>query len=119
VKDYRTLKVWEKSHALVLAVYGVSRNFPSSELYGLSSQIRRSAISIPANIAEGCGRDSNADFNHFLKIAMGSATELDYHLLLSKDLGLIKLADFAVLSEQANEVRRMLASLIRKIKSEC
>ena len=82
MKDFRNLQVWEKSHQLTLAVYSATRTFPQSELFGLTSQIRRSASSIPANIAEGCGRSSNADFVRFLHVALGSINELSYQLLL-------------------------------------
>ena len=82
MKDYRELKVWERSHQLALAVYKVTTTFPKDELYGLTSQIRRACASIPANIAEGCGRSGDAELARFLQIAMGSASELDYHLYL-------------------------------------
>ena len=118
MKDFRNLQVWEKSHQLTLAVYSATRTFPQSELFGLTSQIRRSASSIPANIAEGCGRGSNAEFARSLQIAMGSASELEYHLLLSRDLGLIGGDAFASLSVQVVEVKRMLAALISKIRAE-
>ena len=86
VKSFRDLKVWEKSHSLALAAYDATANFPKQEMFGLVSQIRRCASSIPANIAEGCGRRGNGEFHRFLQIAMGSASELEYHLLLSRDL---------------------------------
>lgn len=118
MKDCRGLHVWEKSHQLTLALYAATRTFPQSELFGLTSQIRRSASSIPANIAEGCGRGSNADFARFLQVAMGSVSELEYHLLLSHDLALIADDAFASLSGQTVEVKRMLAALISKIRAE-
>ena len=118
MKDFRNLQVWEKSHQLTLAVYAATRTFPQSELFGLTSQIRRSASSIPANIAEGCGRGSNSDFARFLQVAMGSASELEYHLLLAHDLGLVADDAFASLSLQTVEVKRMLAALIAKIRAE-
>ncbi len=89
MKDFRHLKVWQKSHELTLAVYKATSLFPPDELYGLRSQIRRSCASIPANIAEGCGRNADGDFARFLQIAMGSASELEYHLLLVRDLNLL------------------------------
>jgi four helix bundle protein len=82
VKSFRDLKVWEKSHSLALAAYDATANFPKQEMFGLVSQIRRCASSIPANIAEGCGRRGNGEFHRFLQIAMGSASALEYHLLL-------------------------------------
>ncbi len=90
MRDYRSLKVWEKAHRLVLSLYEVTKEFLREEVFGLTSQIRRSAASIPANIAEGCGRDGIAELAQFCRIAMGSASELEYHILLSRDLGLLK-----------------------------
>jgi four helix bundle protein len=119
MKDYRNLKVWEKGHQVVLDVYKITLRFPKDELYGLTNQIRRAAASIPANIAEGCGRGSNTDFNHFLKIAMGSASELDYHLFLANDLGFMDKSNYTELAAKVDEIKRMLASLISKIKAEC
>ncbi|MFB3915145.1 MAG: four helix bundle protein [Terriglobales bacterium] len=87
MRNFRDLKVWEKSHRVTLAVYRQTAAFPKSELYGLTSQIRRSAASIAANIAEGAGKNSNPDFGRYLQIALSSASELEYHLLLANDLG--------------------------------
>ena len=87
MKDFRELKVWEKAHQLTLSVYQVSHRFPKEELYGLTSQIRRASASIPANIAEGCGKCGDAELARYLQIAMGSSSELEYHLLLARDLG--------------------------------
>src|SRR5215472_6661494 len=89
MKDFRRLKVWERSHRLTLQVYVHTRSFPKDELYGLTAQIRRAAASIGANIAEGCGRRGDAELGRFLQIAMGSACELEYHLLLARDLGIL------------------------------
>ncbi len=86
MRDFHQLQVWEKSHRFALAVYQVSRAFPSSELYGLTSQIRRASLSIPSNIAEGCGRQGPPEFARFLHIAMGSASEVEYQLLFARDL---------------------------------
>jgi four helix bundle protein len=86
MKDFRNLQVWEKSHMLTLSNYDATRPFPREELFGLSSQIRRAAASIPTNIAEGCGRSSDPDFARFLQIAFGSACEVEYHLILARDL---------------------------------
>jgi four helix bundle protein len=118
MKDFRDLKVWEKAHALVLACYEVTKPFPREEIFGLVSQIRRAGSSIPANIAEGCGRRGNGELHRFLQMAMGSASELEYHLLLSKDLGYLKPADYQKMQPMVEEVKRMLASLIRKVDSE-
>jgi four helix bundle protein len=118
MKDFRELKVWEKAHQLTLAVYQATATFPKEELYGLTSQMRRSASSIPTNIAEGCGRGSDDDFRRFLQMAMGSASELEYQLLLARDLGYLTAADSERLSAAVVEVKRMLASLITKIKND-
>ena|ERR1700694_1036038 len=118
MKDFRDLKVWEKAHALVLECYLATAAFPRQEMFGLVSQIRRSGSSVPANIAEGCGRRGNGEFHRFLQIAMGSASELEYHLLLSKDLKFIAALDYDRLQVQVTEVKRMLASLYRKVDLE-
>jgi len=118
MKDFRDLKVWGKAHRVVLACYEITRGFPREEIFGLVSQIRRSAASVAANIAEGCGRRGNAELHRFLQIAMGSASELEYHLLLSKDLNYLKRDLYEKLQAQVEEVKRMLSSLIRKVDSE-
>lgn len=118
MKDFRDLKVWEKSHQLTLAVYKATVRFPKDETYGLTSQLRRSGVSIPANIAEGCGRGSDAELAQFLQIAMGSASELEYHLLLARELKLFSSSDYEPLADQVTEVKRMLASLIQKLKAD-
>ena len=89
VQDFRDLKVWQKSHQLTLQIYQHTRNFPNEELYGITSQIRRASSSIPTNIAEGCGREGGRDFARFLQFAMGSATEVEYLILLCKDIQLL------------------------------
>jgi len=94
MRNYRDLKTWNKAHELTLDLYRSSRTFPKEELYGLTAQLRRAASSTGANLAEGCGRLTNAEFARFVRIAMGSANELDYHLLLSKDLGLLEEEDY-------------------------
>ena len=99
MQDFRKLTVWQKSHSLTLEIYKVTENFPKNELFGLISQIRRSCVSIPANIVEGCGRNSDPEFARFLSIAMGSATELEYHLLLARDLGLLGQTDYENLNK--------------------
>src|SRR5215218_7111292 len=90
VRNFRELKVWEKGHELTPALNKATAGFPQEELYGLRSQIRRSCVSVPANIAEGCGRGSDADLARFLQMAAGSASELEYHLLLAKQLNMLK-----------------------------
>jgi four helix bundle protein len=117
MKDYRELKVWQKAHELTLAIYRVSADFPRAELYGLTSQLRRSCSSIPANLAEGCGRYGDAELARFCSIAMGSASELDYHLLLAKDLKLIQFRQYQELAHQTSEVKRMLTGLQQKLRA--
>jgi four helix bundle protein len=117
MRDFRTLKVWEKSHQLALDVYGVTGKFPRGEQYGLTSQMRRAGVSIPSNIAEGCGRHGNAELTHFLNIAMGSASELQYQLLLSQDLGFLDENEYINLEGQVVEVKRMLTGFIQKLKA--
>jgi four helix bundle protein len=118
MKDFRDLKVWEKAHQLTLDIYRTSASFPRQETYGLTSQIRRSSASVAANIAEGCGRRGNGEFHRFLQIAAGSASELDYHLLLGKDLQYLAMVEYKELSQKLSELRRMLTSLILKVDTE-
>jgi four helix bundle protein len=118
MKDFRQLKVWEKSHQLALAVYRFTAKFPKEELYGLTSQIRRASMSIPTNIAEGCGRNTDAEFARFLQIAMGSASETEYQLLLSHDLGFLTKEQYDKLNIDVTEVKRMLASLLKTLRAD-
>jgi four helix bundle protein len=118
MKDFRELKVWEKAHKLTLAVYKYTATFPKNELYALTSQIRRSCASIPANIAEGCGRQGDAELARFLQIAMGSASELEYHLLLARDLTFLDGSDYECLNNDVTDVKRMLTSLIKKLRAD-
>ena len=118
MKDFRQLKVWEKAHQLTLALDHVTAAFPHEEIYGLTSQMRRAASSIPSNIAEGCGRDGDAELSRFGTIARGSASELEYQLLLARDLKLIQTNDYDGLSQQTVEIKRMLTVLIQKLNAE-
>jgi four helix bundle protein len=118
VKSFHELKVWQKAHKLTLEVYTVTANFPRSELYGLTSQLRRSCASIPANLAEGCGRNGPAELARFCSIAMGSASELEYHLLLARDLNLIQPEVHEELTQRATELKRMLAGLQQTLKAD-
>ena len=117
MQDFRNLEVWEKSHRLTLAVYAATARFPDEERFGLTNQLRRCSVSIPANIAEGCGRQSDIDFKRFVHIAMGSACELEYLLLLANDLKYFEGGPNAGLSEQVKRVKRMLSSLIAHPRS--
>lgn len=114
--DYRKLMVWERAHRLALEVYRATGSFPREETYGLTSQLRRSASSIPANLAEGCGRNRDTELARFSEIAMGSANELDYHRLLACDLGFLQRAVYQRLSAEARGINNMLATLIHKLR---
>ena len=118
MRAFRELKVWEKAHRLTLAVYEATRAFPKEELYGVTSQLRRASASVPANIAEGCCRNGDAEFARFLHIAMGSASELEYHCLLAHDLGLLREDDYQRLDRETAEVKRMLAAFIQKLTTD-
>jgi len=118
VKDFHELKVWQKAHQLTLAVYQITASFPREERFGLTSQLRRCSASVAANLAEGCGRNGDAEFARFCSIAMGSASELEYHLLLARDLKLIKPKDHTELSQGATELKRMLTALLQKLTAD-
>ena len=118
VKDFHELKVWQKAHQLTLAVYRITAAFPREERYGLTSQLRRACSSIAANLAEGCGRNGDAEFARFCSMAMGSASEMEYHLLLARDLKLIKPQDYVGLNQRATELKRMLTALMHKLNAD-
>jgi four helix bundle protein len=118
MKDFRDLHVWHKAHQLTLDVYRLTASFPREELYGLTAQLRRSSSSIAANLAEGCGRNGNVELARFCSIAMGSASELEYHLLLARDLNLLNVADHATLANQTSEVKRMLTGFQQKLTAD-
>jgi len=115
MRNYQELVVWQKSHTLTLKIYHVTKSFPLHETHGLTSQVRRSASSIPSNISEGCGRESNTELKRFFVIASGSASELDYQLLLARDLEYLPLQDFEDLYLLLTEIRKMLHSFINKL----
>ena len=115
MQDFRKLAVWQKAHELVLAVYRSTATFPRDELYGLTSQLRRAAVSVPTNLAEGRCRRSERDFRRFVGIAMGSASEVEYHLLLSHDLGYIDKARYQEFARQVEEIKRMLSALYERL----
>ena len=118
MQDYRKFNVWEKAHLLAVYVYKVTGAFPKEEMFALTSQIRRACVSIPANIAEGCGRGGGAELGRFLQIASGSAHELEYHFLLARELGYLKPEESDTINKQISEIKRMLSALIKKIKAE-
>lgn len=117
MQDYKELKVWEKAHKFTLGVYEASKAFPKDELYSLTNQLRRAASSIPANIAEGSGKNTQAEFAHFLNIALGSANESEYFLILSRDLNYLNPNKFNELYDSINEIKAMLISLINKVRA--
>jgi four helix bundle protein len=118
MRDFREIKVWAKAHLLTLEVYKVTATFPREEIYGLTSQLKRSAASVPANIAEGFGRGGNTELARFLQIAMGSACEVEYHVLLARDLNFLTENIYRGLNERITEVKRMLASLLLKVRRD-
>lgn len=118
MQDFRNLKVWQKAHALTLDVYRSTRGFPNDERFGLTSQLRRSCASVPANLAEGCARASDVDFARFVNNAAGSASETDYHLLLARDLEHLPETIYVPLLEQVSEVKRMLNSFERTLRND-
>jgi four helix bundle protein len=116
MQDFRKLEVWQKSHKLTLAIYGATIDFPKQEQYGLTSQMRRASSFIPANIAEGCGRGGTIELKRFLTISLGSASELQYHIILASDLGLLHELIAKKLETDVVEVKRMLTSFIKKLE---
>ena len=118
MRDFRGLLVWQKAHRLTLEVYRATRSFPTEERYGLTAQLRRSAASIPTNIAEGCGRDGERDFARFISIAAGSASETEYHLLLARDLEYLPAPTHDDLYGLVSEVKKMLGAFHRKLTAD-
>jgi four helix bundle protein len=114
LSDYRTLKVWHKGRRLTQAIYQATAGFPKEELYGLTSQMRRASVSIPSNIAEGCGRGGDAEMARYMRMALGSASELQSALVLARDQQFLQANDYESLSCDVSEVKRMLTGLIRK-----
>ncbi|WP_430966938.1 four helix bundle protein [Spongiimicrobium sp. 2-473A-2-J] len=115
MRDYRKYDIWKLGHEITLNIYKLSAAFPEEERYGITGQVRRAAYSIPSNIAEGCGRSSDAEFKRYLTISLGSASELEYFTMLIRDLGYIKESDFDTLYDDVNKVRRSLNNLINKV----
>ena len=118
MRDYKKFLFWEKAHQLTLDVYTNTTSFPKDELFGLVSQMKRSSSSIPTNIAEGCGRNSDKDFCRFLFVAFGSANELEYQILLGMDLNFIENENAQKLLSQVEEVKKMLNGLITKLSAK-
>ena len=117
MRNFKQYEVWKLSHALVLDIYKVTTNFPDSERFQLKTQMQRAAYSIPSNFSEGCGRDSDKDFNRFIQICLGSAHELEYFLILAKDLHYIDEKIFLDLDENINMIKKKLYRLSKKLKA--
>ena len=111
MRDFKKYDIWKLSHAFTLKIYDITKSYPKDEVYGIISQIRRASSSIPTNISEGCGRDSDAEFNRFLTIALGSTSEVEYLIILSKDLNYIDENSFITLHEEINIIKRKIYSL--------
>ena len=118
MRDFRKLPVWQKAHRLVLSVYKATAHFPKTEAYGMVRQMRRAAMSIPTNIAEGCGRDGEAELSRFIQIAMGSSSELEYEILLARDHGFLNQNEHDQLIENACEIKRMLTAYHQRLKAD-
>ena len=116
-RDFRKVKAWERAHALTLQVYQATSSFPGDERFGLVSQMRRACASIPTNVAEGCGRSTNSELARFIDIATGSANEVEYQLLLAKDLGYLPEDQYRNLSTEVSEIRRMLLAFNKTLRS--
>lgn len=118
MRNFQKLEVWKKAHSLTLNIYELTANFPNHERYGLISQLQRASASIGANLAEGCGRETDADYKRFVQMAAGSACEVEYHLILARDLALIDPATHEVLNTEINEIKRMLCGLAHYLENE-
>jgi four helix bundle protein len=118
MQNYKDLKVWEKEHQFTLLVYESTKQFPKEEIYSLTNQLRRASSSIPANIAEGCGKNSQAEFAHYLNIGSGAANESEYFLILSKDLKYLKQEFFDSLFSMINQIKAMLITLITRVRGK-
>lgn len=117
MRNFRELSIWSKSHLFTLKIYSITKKYPKEEMFGIVSQMRPSASSIPTNIAEGCGRNSNPDFKRFLVMASGSSSELEYQLILSKDLEYLSEFSFKELETGLIEIRKMIHSFIKNLPS--
>lgn len=117
MRDFSKLFIWQRSHNLALSIYDITNKFPKSEMFGLTSQIRRAITSIPINISEGCGRDTKKDFARFLQIAIGSACEVEYELLLAKELKYIEEQEYQTLSKEVVLIRKMIIKYQSELKN--
>lgn len=117
MRDFHQLQIWQRSHKLTLEVYKLTSRFPKEEVYGLTSQIRRAMYSVPTNICEGCGRKSAADFARFLQVSVGSASEVEYELLLAHDLNYLNDEDYSRCNSEIIEIRKMINNYINKLNN--
>ena len=118
MRDFKKYDIWKLSHQFTLTIYSISTSFPKDETYNLMSQIRRSSLSIPTNIAEGCGRNSDKEFNQFLNIALGLATETEYLILLAKDLNYLDEVNYILLELQINTIKSKIYTLKNKLNQQ-
>ena len=118
MQDFRKLQVWQKSHKVALGTFAVSATFNQPRYFTLRDQITRAAISVPANLAEGCGRTGDRDLRRFVRIALGSASELEYHLLLARDLGVLPVQAHEQLTAAVVEVKRMLTGFASRLSEQ-
>lgn len=116
MRDFKKYNVWQASHLLTLKIFKVTHDFPTNESYKIVSQMQRAAYSIPSNFAEGCGRHSDKEFDRFIQISLGSAHELEYFIILSKDLGYITGQQANEIDVQINDIKKQLFALSRKLK---
>ena len=116
--NFKDLTIWQRSHKLTIEIYRATQDFPKVEVYGLTSQIRRAVSSIPTNIAEGCGRRTNAELTNFLNIASGSASEVEYEVLLAKELGYITAEQCDAWTKEIGELRSMIAAYMKKLREK-
>ena len=118
MRNFQELSIWQRSHLLTLKIYSVSKNFPKDEMFGITSQMRRSSSSIPTNIAEGCGRNSNSEMKRFLVISTGSSSELEYQLILAKDLQFLSQTTYKELHNELIAIRKMIFAFIKNLKTD-
>ncbi len=115
MQNFRQLKVWQKAHTLILSVYPGTASFPKDEVFGLRHQMRKVSLSIVSRIAEGCGRDNDQDFHRCLNMALGHASDLEYQILLARDLGYLNEATYTTLTGQTIEVKKMIYGLLQRL----
>jgi four helix bundle protein len=118
MQDFRNLKVWRKAHILATEIYRLTSRFPRQEAFGISLQMRRAGISVAANIAEGCGHSGDREFARYLRIALGSASELEYYLLFARELELAPAADIVLLEQDVGDVKRMLTGMTHRLSPQ-